>query len=253
MNKLLPLAVVLATLFAIVESGCAFETLEEHPCPKGGTTLTYQNFGAAFFLKYCDSCHSAELEYRNGAPENYVFSDYQSVVALKDRIFVRAAGENASMPPGPDDLALRRAREARRLARLRRARKIALRLKATRRRARRRAGASRPGPGPGSASSAACRRRRSSSRRRTCRGAAPRARARCAPRRERTRDAGMRMRAYGDHAHELERIDRRQRPSGVPATRTSALIGTLSGLRRRGCASVTQHRAAVVDRSRPCR
>src|SRR5262249_43450097 len=89
--------------FAFLSSGCAFETLEEHACPKGGTTLTYQNFAAAFFQAYCNGCHSADIEHRNGAPENYVFSDYQSVGALKDRIFVRAAGENSSMPPGPDD------------------------------------------------------------------------------------------------------------------------------------------------------
>ncbi len=103
MNKLLPLAVIAAALFALVSSGCAFETLEEHSCPKDGTTLTYQNFGAAFFQAYCNSCHSADIEHRNGAPENYVFSSRAAIVALKDRIFVRAAGENSSMPPGPDN------------------------------------------------------------------------------------------------------------------------------------------------------
>jgi uncharacterized membrane protein len=102
-NKLLPLAVAAAAALALAQSGCAFETLEEHPCPKGGTNLTYENFGAAFFAAYCNRCHSAELDYRQGAPENYVFSSRDAIVALKVRIFVRAAGENSSMPPGPDD------------------------------------------------------------------------------------------------------------------------------------------------------
>jgi hypothetical protein len=103
MNKLLPFAVVAAALFALVDSGCAYETLDEHPCPKGGTTLTYDNFAAPFFAQWCNGCHAAPLEDRNGAPENYVFTSRAAIVALKDRIFVRAAGENSSMPPGPDN------------------------------------------------------------------------------------------------------------------------------------------------------
>jgi hypothetical protein len=100
---LLPLAITLAAAFAFTEAGCSFETLEDHPCPPGGTKLTYTNFGASFFQQYCNVCHSAEIDQRNGAPENDVFSDRDAIIALKDRIFVRAAGENSSMPPGPDD------------------------------------------------------------------------------------------------------------------------------------------------------
>jgi uncharacterized membrane protein len=92
-----------AAALALTGSGCAYETLDEHPCPKGGTSLTYQNFGAQFFTAYCNRCHSAELDQREGAPENYAFTSRDAVVAVKDRIFVRAAGDNSSMPPGPDD------------------------------------------------------------------------------------------------------------------------------------------------------
>jgi hypothetical protein len=96
-------ALAASTALGFALSGCSYETLEDHPCPKGGTTLTYQNFGANFFREYCNQCHSATLDDREGAPENDVFSDIDSIRALKDRIFVRAAGDNSSMPPGPDD------------------------------------------------------------------------------------------------------------------------------------------------------
>ena len=85
----LPLAVIAAAAVALSQAGCAFETLDEHPCPTGGTTLTYENFGANFFRRYCNECHSAEIDERNGAPENYVFSSHESIVALKKRIFSR--------------------------------------------------------------------------------------------------------------------------------------------------------------------
>jgi hypothetical protein len=89
-----------ATLSA---SGCGYETLSEHPCPPGGTTLTYENFGEGFFDSYCNSCHSAPDSERNGAPDDDVFATVDDVRQHADRIFVRAAGPNTSMPPGPDD------------------------------------------------------------------------------------------------------------------------------------------------------
>lgn len=83
--------------------GCGFETIDEASCPKGGTTLTYENFGQGFFTSRCNYCHSAELSKRKGAPENYVFDTLAEIKEHKDRIFARAAGTNDSMPPGPDD------------------------------------------------------------------------------------------------------------------------------------------------------
>jgi uncharacterized membrane protein len=33
----------------------------------------------------------------------YVFDTYDQVDALRERIFLRSAADNVSMPPGPDD------------------------------------------------------------------------------------------------------------------------------------------------------
>ncbi len=78
-------------------------TIDQHPCPPDGTTATYDNFGAQFLDAHCNSCHSAEAGYRHGAPESYRFDTLDDVHAHAARIFVRAAGPNTSMPPGPDD------------------------------------------------------------------------------------------------------------------------------------------------------
>jgi hypothetical protein len=93
------------TLLALLTllAGCGFETLDEASCPPGGTTLTYENFGRSFFAAHCNRCHSAPVGDREGAPEGYVFSTHAEVRAQADRIFARSAGDNVSMPPGPDD------------------------------------------------------------------------------------------------------------------------------------------------------
>ena len=78
-------------------------TMDEHPCPPAGTSATYQSFGAPFFASYCDRCHSAGIGDRHGAPSSYVFDTLDDVHAHAARIFVRAAGPNTTMPPGPDD------------------------------------------------------------------------------------------------------------------------------------------------------
>ena len=91
-----------AAVAAIVSGGCNAITIDQWPCPPGGTTLTWDNFGQGFFEQYCDSCHSAPDGQRNGAPDNYVFGTREAVVALKDRIFANSAATNDAMPPGPD-------------------------------------------------------------------------------------------------------------------------------------------------------
>jgi hypothetical protein len=78
-------------------------TIDERPCPSGGTALTYENFGRTFLDQYCQVCHGKAGTDRNGAPSGYDFRDVESVRSLKDRIFARAAADNTSMPPGPDD------------------------------------------------------------------------------------------------------------------------------------------------------
>jgi hypothetical protein len=86
--------------------GCAapsFTTIDEYPCPSGGTELTYDNFARGFFDEYCERCHAGTAPHRNGAPESVTFDSEADVLAHRERIFVRAAGQNNSMPPGPDD------------------------------------------------------------------------------------------------------------------------------------------------------
>jgi hypothetical protein len=91
-------------LFVILLVGCSSgETIDERPCPPGGTTLTYDNFGRGFLSAYCQVCHGKGGTDRNGAPSDYDFHDVEEVRTFKDRIFARAAGDNTSMPPGPDD------------------------------------------------------------------------------------------------------------------------------------------------------
>lgn len=79
------------------------DTLDEYACPEGGTSLTYDNFGQTFFAGYCNQCHAAAVLDRQGAPPSFSFDTRAQIGAHKERIFARAAGDNASMPPGPDD------------------------------------------------------------------------------------------------------------------------------------------------------
>jgi mono/diheme cytochrome c family protein len=101
LRRALPLLPLVAALLG--SPGCDFTSIDEYDCPPGGTDLTYENFGKAFFAAHCDSCHSAEIGEREGAPENYSFGGIESIRAHKERIFARSAAGNDSMPPGPDD------------------------------------------------------------------------------------------------------------------------------------------------------
>lgn len=78
-------------------------TIDEYPCPSTGTPLTYASFGRGFLDENCNSCHSAQAGYRHGAPEGFHFDTLDEIHAHASRIFVRAAGPNVTMPPGPDD------------------------------------------------------------------------------------------------------------------------------------------------------
>lgn len=93
----------LLILVAALSAGCAYTELDEVSCPPEGTDLTYEEFARPFFLKYCNRCHAASVDDRNGAPIAYVFDTYDQVFALRERVFLRSAADNATMPPGPDD------------------------------------------------------------------------------------------------------------------------------------------------------
>ena len=90
-----------ALIFTLL-AACASEpmAIDDMTCPPAGTTLTYDNFGADFLGSYCNHCHA---DAREGAPSSYKFNSLADVDAHRDRIFIRAAGPNVTMPPGPDD------------------------------------------------------------------------------------------------------------------------------------------------------
>ena len=93
MKRLLVIAMVAAALAA-----CSWEDMSSYPCPQGGTTLTYQNFGQQFMNDYCVSCHGGPNGYSSRA-----FTDLATIRAQAADIFRNAAEDNTTMPPGPYD------------------------------------------------------------------------------------------------------------------------------------------------------
>jgi uncharacterized membrane protein len=89
-----------ALLIALVACADSPMELEEMPCPTPGTTLTYASFGQQFMADHCNECHSSS---KNGAPGGYKFDSQADVQKHAKRIFIRAAGPNVTMPPGPED------------------------------------------------------------------------------------------------------------------------------------------------------
>jgi hypothetical protein len=92
--KLLLFGLAIGAVFAACQGGTP---IDAHPCPPGGTKLTYDNFGRGFFDGWCVRCH--------GGPNGYSsrsFTTVDDIRAQKDRIFINAAADNAYMPPGPD-------------------------------------------------------------------------------------------------------------------------------------------------------
>ena len=87
----LPLVALLG-LFA-----CVGSPMSDHPCPNGGTTLTYANFGKNFFGRWCVTCHGGANGYSGRS-----FTTLADIQANADRIYINAAGDNSFMPPGPD-------------------------------------------------------------------------------------------------------------------------------------------------------
>ncbi len=88
-----------------VQAGCKETTIEDRPCPPGGTQLTYESFGKGFLDNHCQGCHGVRsaTEDRKGAPSGYDFGSADDARRWRSRIFSRAAADNTTMPPGPDD------------------------------------------------------------------------------------------------------------------------------------------------------
>jgi hypothetical protein len=100
-SKMATRARSMLAVMVVAASGCNLVTIDEYPCPPGGTTLTYESFGQSFMAAYCNRCHSAPEGQRSGAPADFVFDTLADVRAHKDRIFARAADTNDSMPTYP--------------------------------------------------------------------------------------------------------------------------------------------------------
>ncbi len=83
---------------ALLLVACNAQALEDVDCPPNGTELTYENFGAPFFSAWCNHCHGGTKGHSSRS-----FRTLEDVRADKERIFATAAGDNVSMPPGPDD------------------------------------------------------------------------------------------------------------------------------------------------------
>jgi uncharacterized membrane protein len=90
-----------AAVFLLL-AACASEPMpiDDMPCPTQGTTLSYTSFGQQFMADHCNSCHSGS---KSGAPSGFKFDTQEQVQKHAARIFIRAAGPNVTMPPGPED------------------------------------------------------------------------------------------------------------------------------------------------------
>jgi hypothetical protein len=87
-----------------------WETFAERSCPPG-SILSFENFGGPYLLDHCKGCHSKAIpaSMRQGAPVGIDFDTIADVRDMADRIWARAADQNASMPPvgapGPEERA----------------------------------------------------------------------------------------------------------------------------------------------------
>lgn len=74
--------------------------LDERPCPDD-SDLTWENFGGPFVLTYCTGCHHSELpaDVRQNAPYAINLETVELVRQNADRMWARAADQNATMPP----------------------------------------------------------------------------------------------------------------------------------------------------------
>ncbi len=91
-------AMLLSAMLASAVVACGWEEMTTHPCPQGGTTLTYDNFGQQFFQNYCVSCHGGSNGYSSRS-----FTDVATIRSQAADIFRNAAEDNTTMPPGPYD------------------------------------------------------------------------------------------------------------------------------------------------------
>ncbi|MBI2375067.1 MAG: cytochrome c [Deltaproteobacteria bacterium] len=90
-------------IVALMAFACGPAVLADHSCAEGAEGLTYETFGRDFLDRSCQRCHGAVGPDRKGAPTAFDFGTQASAAAWRERIFARAALDNTTMPPGPDD------------------------------------------------------------------------------------------------------------------------------------------------------
>lgn len=92
-------------------TGGEWASLDDRPCPED-SILTYENFGGPFMISQCTGCHHAGLPEgeRQMAPLAVNFDTVEAIRAQADRVWARAADQNATMPPagapGADERAM---------------------------------------------------------------------------------------------------------------------------------------------------
>lgn len=89
-------------LLTLALTGCADaekgDTAEVDPFCVDAPVTTWDNFGAGFVQRECQTCHSLTSSNRNGAPTEVNFDDAQSVWDWSERVMARAI-EGETMPP----------------------------------------------------------------------------------------------------------------------------------------------------------
>src|SRR5690606_37425919 len=81
-------------------TGGPWASLDDRPCPED-SLLTYDNFGGPFMISYCTGCHHSGLaaDERQMAPLAVNFETIELIRGQADRVWARAADQNATMPP----------------------------------------------------------------------------------------------------------------------------------------------------------
>lgn len=87
------------------DTSATAQPIQGRDCPKS-SPLTYESFGAPFFLDYCTGCHSSKVAEadRRGAPVGVDFDTLDGIRSKLAKIYGRAGDDHTTMPPagGPN-------------------------------------------------------------------------------------------------------------------------------------------------------
>jgi uncharacterized membrane protein len=89
------------TLVAVAAlAGCGGAPETTAPSCADTAVLTWDNFGQAFIVTNCQSCHATTAADRHGAPADVVFDTRGDVLRQAARVLARVTGDPPTMPPG---------------------------------------------------------------------------------------------------------------------------------------------------------